>query len=646
MVALDQKLGTKIVNILIFFFIVALAAISMTLYVSWQLEGAGAAINDAGSERMRSYRIAYLVSQFTHERTDRTALKVEILQEVGHFEFTLRTLEEGNPARPLFLPKERDVQGQMKLLRQQWLERIKPLILKILNSDRAAGESILATSYQPALLNFVGMVNDLVLMVERSNSRNTSLLRSFQIGLVVLALIGTIILISLFFVMVIRPVAKLQEGIQRMAAADFSVRLPVLSKDEFGALAEAFNQMADRLKNLYGTLEDRVREKTSKLKDKNQELAMLYEIAAFLNKPASVEDLCRGVLKKLMGVLVAQGGLVRLTAPDSDALYIIIHEGMSEKFVHEDECLTLGQCLCGESARDGTPVSWDLNLEPPRPLLLRCRSDGFQSVSAIPIRSKKRVLGIFSLFYQEQRVLDSQEIQLLESIGQHLGIAIENQRLVLREREMAVSEERNLLAQELHDSIAQSLAFLNIQVQLLADSLRRGNATEAMDGLEQIREGVQESYDDVRELLVHFRTRVGNADLASAIASALEKFEGQTGIKTTFKKSGGGPPLAPEYVIQLLHIIQEALSNVRKHAQATRVDVAMAQSEEWRIVVADNGKGFAAGPKPGIDSDNHVGIKIMRERAHRIGAQLEIHSAPGEGTRITLLLAKQPKGTA
>ncbi len=646
MVALDQKLGTKIVNILIVFFIVALAAISMTLYVSWQLEGAGAAINDAGSERMRSYRMAYLLSQFTHERTDKAALKSEVMQEIDQFEFTLRTLEKGNPARPLFLPKEPEVQAQMKRLRQGWLDRIKPLILQILNSDQPTGQSVLTGAYQPALQDFVGMVNDLVLMVERSNSRNTSLLRSFQIGLVVLALIGTIILISLFFVMVIRPVAKLRGGIQRMAAADFSVRLPVQSKDEFGALAEGFNQMADRLKNLYGTLEDRVQEKTRKLEDKNQELAMLYEIAAFLNKPASVEDLCTGVLKKLMGILAAQGGLVRLTAPNSDALYIIIHEGMSESFTHEEECLTLGQCLCGESARDGTPVSWNLSLQSPRQLLLRCQRDGFQSVSAIPIRSKKRVLGIFNLFYQEQHVLDSQEIQLLESIGQHLGIAIENQRLVLREREMAVSEERNLLAQELHDSIAQSLAFLNIQVQLLADSLRRGNATEAMEGLEQIREGVQESYDDVRELLVHFRTRVGNADLASAITSALEKFEGQTGIETTFDKSGGGPPLAPEYVIQLLHIIQEALSNVRKHAQATRVDVDLAQNEECRITVTDNGKGFVVGPKPGIDTDSHVGLKIMRERAHRIGAQLEVHSAPGEGTRISLTLARQPKGTA
>ena len=128
----------------------------------------------------------------------------------------------------------------------------------------------------------------------------------------------------------------------------------------------------------------------------------------------------------------------------------------------------------------------------------------------------------------------AQEKSLLETIGQHLGVAIENQRLRSREKELAVFEERNLLAQELHDSIAQGLAFLNIQVQLLQDSLRKGNLEEAMQTAGQLREGVQESYDDVREFLVHFRTRVLQSDLDTAIANTLTKFEVQTGIPVSY----------------------------------------------------------------------------------------------------------------
>jgi two-component system nitrate/nitrite sensor histidine kinase NarX len=643
MVALSQKLGAKIVGILILFFVVALVAIGMTLLLSWHLEGAGAAINDAGSERMRSYRIAYLLSESSREEGDSAAIKAQIFHEIHLFESTLQTLEKGDPSRPLFLPKERKVREQMEKLKQEWSGKMKPLILQILDGDSGSGRR-LAADYQASLQNFVAMVNDLVLMVEHSNYRNTVLLRSFQLGLVALALGGTVVLIYWFFLMVVRPVTELHDGIKRMADADFSVRLPVESRDEFGALANGFNQMADRLENLYATLEQRVEEKTRSLEEKNREMAMLYEIAAFLNEPAAVEELCAGVQKKMMALLGAQGGLVRLTTPNSQNLHIVVHEGVSSDFTHEENCLTVGECLCGGSARDGTAVSWDLSRKTDRPLLYRCRREGFESVAAIPIRSKNQVIGILNFFFTSHRNLDGHEIRLLETVGQHLGVAIENQRLVSREKEMAISEERNLLAQELHDSIAQSLAFLNIHVQLLQDSLKRGNVDEALEGLTQIREGVQESYDDVRELLVHFRTRVEHADLESAVGTTLEKFEGQTGIKTSFTQSGGAP-LPPEYVIQALHIIQEALSNVRKHAKASKVDVETSQNGEYRIVVRDNGRGFDIEGE-GDATESHVGIKIMKERAHRIGGRLAIASRPGGGTTVTLTLPKPQQRAA
>jgi two-component system nitrate/nitrite sensor histidine kinase NarX len=236
---------------------------------------------------------------------------------------------------------------------------------------------------------------------------------------------------------------------------------------------------------------------------------------------------------------------------------------------------------------------------------------------------------------------------LLETLGHHLGVAIENQRLKSREKELAVSEERNLLAQELHDSIAQGLAFLNIQVQLLQDSLRKGKADEAMQTAGQLREGVQESYDDVRELLVHFRTRVHQSDLDSAINSALEKFEGQTGIDTEFERIGTGAPLVPTDEIQIMHIVQESLSNIRKHAKAERVQVTV-KREFGRIQVdiQDNGVGFDPENDPNCLSDRHVGLKIMRERAHRIGGECRIASTPGQGSRVTLTLPRENREVA
>ncbi len=637
MTALFRTLSAKIAGILVVFFLAAVTVIGLTLLVSWRFEGGAAAINDAGSERMHSYRLAYLLSQSLQADPRDPTLPRQIRQEIDDFEETLLRLERGDPARPLSLPKDPTVQALVRELQHRWRHRIKPLVLKIMETRDVGHKKALMAEYQPMLVEFVSRINHLVLLVERSNTHYTALLRSFQVGLVGLALFGTAFLIYWFFLLVVRPVNKLQHGMRSMAAEDFGVRLPVESRDEFGVLAAGFNRMADHLESLYATLEQRVEEKTRSLEEKNQDLQMLYEVAAFLNEPAILEEMCHGVLSKMSQLLGARGGVVRLVNPASQQLPIVVHEGVSERFLQEEACLAVGECLCGKAAQDGEPVSWDLSKPSRQPLLYGCRDEGFEGVAVVPIRAKKQVLGIFNLFFDHRRVLTDAEIRLLETVARHLGVAIENLRLVSREKEMAVSEERNLLAQELHDSIAQSLAFLNIQVQLLHDSLTRGDTGEALEVLGQIGEGVQESYDDVRELLVHFRTRVDHADLESAIRSALEKFEGQTGIKTSFAASGGAP-LAPEYVIQVLHIIQEALSNVRKHAAATRVEVELRRNAECRITVQDDGKGFDPGRYGGAGGEGHVGIKIMRERAHRIGAELDIASAPGAGTRVTLVL--------
>ena len=627
------KLQEKITGLLVFYFLIALIAISSTLYVSWRLEGGAAAINDAGSERMRSYHIAFLLAQQVQQPS--VGLRHDIEAKVAQFERVLSDLDRGDPQRPLSLPKDKEVRAQMSKLHQVWQADIKPRIGRILDTPQRAEQEKMLAEYRPVVESFVGSVNELVDMVETSNARATTLLRTFQIGLVSLALIGTVLLMNLFSLMVVRPLNRLREGIRRMGKADFGVRLHFAKRDEFGELAEGFNQMADKLQDLYATLEQRVEEKSRSVEMKNRELAALYDVAAFLNSSTATEPLCGIVLDKLSALIGARDGVVRLVDDKGEQMQIVASRGVSKTFLAEERCIAVGNCLCGEVARDGIAVSSDFSSISQPMLMHACKQDGFQAVVAVPIRSKQRVMGMLNLFFDTPRILPPSEIRLLESVGQHLGIAIENQRLVAREKEMAVSEERNLLAQELHDSIAQSLAFLNIQVQLLRNDLQQGQTTTALQGLEQIREGVQECYDDVRELLVHFRTRVGNADLETAVRSALEKFEGQTGIGTVFSHRGTVPDLPPEHVLQAMHIVQESLSNVRKHAKASRVDVELVCDGECALYINDNGIGFDSAHDAG---DTHVGLSIMRERAHRIGAELVLESEPGQGTRVRLVL--------
>jgi two-component system nitrate/nitrite sensor histidine kinase NarX len=203
------------------------------------------------------------------------------------------------------------------------------------------------------------------------------------------------------------------------------------------------------------------------------------------------------------------------------------------------------------------------------------------------------------------------------------------------EREAAVAEERGLLARELHDSIAQSLAFMKIQVQLLRQAAQRQDPAGLERVLGELDAGVRECYADVRELLVHFRTRTSDEAIEPALRTTLQKFEHQTGLATRLAVEGHGVPLAPDVQVQVLHILQEALSNVRKHAGARSVELRVRPAPHWRFEIRDDGAGFAPDDER---SSSHVGLHIMQERARRIGARVEVHSAPGAGCTVVLEL--------
>ena len=632
-----RKLRTKITALVILFLLLALAAIGLTLYESWKLEGSAAAVNDVGSERMRAYRIAFLISEIASGRGDIEMLREQALSEVARFEDTLAGLRQGDPARPLFLPRSEAVRDQLEDVERRWREVMRPLAMGILESGRDPERAELLERFRVEVERFVGVVNAFVLTVEREIARGTATLRFLQMALMALAFVASLAMAFLLFLLIVRPVTRLQASLERIQNGDFGVRLPVESKDEFGALAVGFNRMADRLQGLYRTLEDRVAQKTRSLEERNRQISTLYEISSLLNEPVSVEDTCRGFLKKLMTITAASAGAVRLTDAPSKHIHLYLHEGLDPTFVAEERCLDMGECLCGEAAEKARPVIHVLSPARPANVLYKCQKFGYRTVSVFTIRVKRRLLGVFNLYFNEPREFSAAERQMLEALGQHLGVAIENQRLVSRDKELAVTEERNLLAQELHDSIAQSLAFLNIEAQMLAQSLAQGNLDEARQELAQIREGIQESYDDVRELLVHFRTRLKQTDLETAIRVALQRFEGQTGIHTRFEMSGTTVSLAAEMQPQVLHIVQEALSNVRKHARASEVVVEVMRDGGYVFSVRDNGRGFDTATLADR-ADTHVGLRIMRERAHRIGGRLEIRSQPDLGTEVTLSL--------
>jgi len=253
----------------------------------------------------------------------------------------------------------------------------------------------------------------------------------------------------------------------------------------------------------------------------------------------------------------------------------------------------------------------------------------------VPVVLHQRVLGEIDFFFKTPRELGEEERSLFEAMASHLASRMESLRATALEKETAVSEERTLLAQELHDSIAQSLAFMKIQVSLLKEAAQRHDAAAIGRTVGELETGVKESYADVRELLLHFRTRASSEDVLAALRTTLQKFEHQSGVHAVLRSEGHGLPLPADVQIQVLHVVQEALSNIRKHAHASEVSVIVQQAPCWRFSVRDNGAGF---DPQAVRPETHVGLRIVRERAARIGAQVDIASARGEGTTITLTL--------
>ncbi len=173
---------------------------------------------------------------------------------------------------------------------------------------------------------------------------------------------------------------------------------------------------------------------------------------------------------------------------------------------------------------------------------------------------------------------------------------------------------------------------------MLDAAVKRGDEDEVAEILPLLRTGVDESYQDVRELLNNFRTKLGQGDLQAAIESTVERFRRQTAIDITLRfDRGEGAPLPPDQQLQVLFILQEALSNVRKHSEASHVDVTVGNDRDFSLHIVDNGQGFDPADVA-ARGDAHVGLHIMQERAARMRALIKLESQPGAGTRVMLTL--------
>ncbi|MDO8420230.1 MAG: type IV pili methyl-accepting chemotaxis transducer N-terminal domain-containing protein [Rubrivivax sp.] len=539
--------------------LMALASTGLTLWVTWQLEGGAAAVNEAGRLRMQTWRLAQTLAAGDADR---------LRSQRERFDHSLALLHDGDPTRPLFVPHDDDSRRTLVDVQQGWLAlQARWTATPPPGAEQAA---VQAEAY-------VARIDAFVTAIETQLTRWTALLNAFQFVMMALALASAVALLYAAYLFVFNPLARLQAGLSRMAEGDLSARVEVGSDDEFGVLSAGFNDMARTLQGLYQNLESRVQEKTLRLESERARLAALYEAAAFVATATSLDELASGFARQVRRVAQADASAVRWSDESNQRYLLLASDCMPQQVIDAEQCVAAGSCHCGQ--KQGGAQTRVIAIRPAdgtegvgaAQMPGHCERAGFETVISVPVRLHERMVGELNLFYRSVATLTDEDRVLLEALSSHLAGAIEGLRASALEREAAAAEERGLLARELHDSIAQGLSFQKIQVGLLRDAL----------------------------------------------------------------------PLPPDVQVQVLHVVQEALSNVRKHAQAREVWVEVQQAPQWRVEVRDDGRGFAPGTAEA--DQTHVGLRIMRERAQRIGASVEVVSVPGSGTAVALTLPERQR---
>jgi two-component system nitrate/nitrite sensor histidine kinase NarX len=373
---------------------------------------------------------------------------------------------------------------------------------------------------------------------------------------------------------------------------------------------------------------------------RNRELAALNAIAAAVSQSLDLKEVLDAALKETLAVLNVEGGLIYLLDEISQTFTPVVHHGISQDVLQEVTGFKMGEGLSGRVAESGEAlVVADIGTDP-MSISPAASREGLRSYTGVPIKSKDQVLGVMTLVTRQEGHFRSDHLGLLSHIGNQIGVAIENARLYEQELSMAALAERNLMARQIHDDMAQTLSYLGLKVDYLKRLLSPGRGTKIEGELDEMRKVIDGLYDVVRQDILELRKPLpGGSDLRSSLEQVLQTFEQESGIKCELiADEAGGPDVLSIWArLQIFYIVREALANVRKHAQASEVHLTLNQEKaEIQIAVEDDGIGFDTARDNGGVKTTHLGLEIMEGRAKQIGGRLEVNSQPGCGTKIVV----------
>lgn len=367
---------------------------------------------------------------------------------------------------------------------------------------------------------------------------------------------------------------------------------------------------------------------------------ILVELTAGLAAGDDLRQLMVRFLEPIMRLAGARAGAVRVL-DDHEQLRLVCEIGLPASLQASERVMDAGCGLCGAALSADKPV-WAEDLGP----CGRRTGDAFFGVGsrralAVPLHHRGRVLGVCNLFFDDRDEPAADVMSLLKAIGDLLGMALYNTRLEREQLQAAAVAERHAVAADVHDSIGQSLAFVKMRLPLLQDAMRDGDHASAERYFDDVRGAVAQAHTSLRSILAHARTPMDPLGLGHALQSSAEAFRHSAGVSLEYVNDAGTLRLDAQREVQVFHVVQEALTNIARHAHARRawLRVSARPAGQVRVVVEDDGGGLPlGGASDGAERayGAHYGLSIMRERAHRLGGTLVVGPREGGGTRVQL----------
>ena len=369
------------------------------------------------------------------------------------------------------------------------------------------------------------------------------------------------------------------------------------------------------------------------LTQRSENLALLNDLASTLASSSDVDQILDKALTQMMEYLHLDLGEIFLREEESKVLKLILHRSDMIGSLWARKEFHVGEGMVGQVAKAGQPKLFDLSNAVGDGLEPAVKESCFNQIACFPLPGRSGVIGVLVIANCRRGPLTEQEIQLLSSIGSWIGMAVENVRLSLQQRRLAILEERERIGMDLHDGIIQSIYAVGLTLDH-ARLLMAEDPEAARQRIHQATTDLNSTIRDIRTYILDLRPRqLYNESLMQGVQRLVSEFRANTLVDVNLQ----GPAdnlagLADAQAIALFHICQEALANIAKHGRARHVEVALWKTAERVLLeVSDDGRGFDASQ---IKLTLGHGLANMQTRVHNVGGEVEISSEPGKGAAV------------